>query len=66
MKFPNPAQPTRLWPLTGIAAPARPTGLQVRTQQGWLEVSLDWDDVDGADSYRVRWQQAGPECRLKR
>ena len=27
-------------------------------------MALDWDDVDGADSYRVRWQQASPERRL--
>ena len=40
--------------------PARPTGLQLGTEPGSLNVSVDWDDVDGADSYLVRWRVAGP------
>ena len=36
--------------------PAKPTGLSVATEPGSLEVSVDWDDVDGADDYLVRWR----------
>ena len=39
--------------------PARPTGLVVSTETGALEVSLDWNDVEGADEYLVRWRQHG-------
>lgn len=39
--------------------PARPTGLQVSTEAGSLEVSVGWDDTDGATSYLVRWRLAG-------
>ena len=38
-------------------APAKPTGLRVTTQDGSLEVSVDWNDVSGATSYRVRWRE---------
>ena len=41
--------------------PGRPTGLEVATEAGSLDVSLDWDDIDGAASYLVRWRQYGPE-----
>ena len=44
--------------------PAKPTGLQVSTEPGSLEVSVDWDDVAGADDYLVRWRVAGPGNRL--
>ena len=40
--------------------PAKPTGLEITTEAGSLDVSLDWDDVDGADDFLVRWRQAGP------
>ena len=36
--------------------PAKPTGLSITTAQGSLDVSLDWDDVDGATRYLVRWR----------
>ena len=39
---------------------ARPTSVQASTRQGSLEVSLDWDDVAGADSYLVRWREDSP------
>ena len=38
--------------------PARPTGLSIATEPGSLDVSLDWDDVDGARRYWVRWRSA--------
>ena len=38
----------------------KPAGLGVTTQQGSLDAAVDWDEVDGADSYLVRWRQAGP------
>ncbi|MDE2745757.1 MAG: fibronectin type III domain-containing protein, partial [Chloroflexota bacterium] len=44
--------------------PARPTGLSVATEPGSLEVSLDWDDVDGASQYLVRWREAGAANEL--
>ena len=40
--------------------PAGPTGLEAATAEGSLEVSLDWDDVAGADDYLVRWRLQGP------
>ena len=40
--------------------PAKPTGLAVATEPGSLDVALDWDDVEGADHYLVRWRLAGP------
>ena len=44
--------------------PARPGGLTVTTGENSLEVSVDWDDVDGADDYLVRWRLFGPGNRL--
>ena len=44
----------------GSQVPARPTGLEVTTEAGSLDVSVDWDDVDGAAHYVVRWREAGP------
>ena len=41
-----------------------PANLQVSTERGSLDVSLDWDDVQGADSYRVRWRVSGPGNQL--
>ena len=40
----------------GSEVPAKPTGLSVATEQGSLDVSADWDDVEGADDYLVRWR----------
>ena len=40
--------------------PAKPEGLEIATEPGSLDVSLDWDDVDGAAHYLVRWRLAGP------
>ena len=37
-----------------------PLVLQVSTAQGSLDVLVNWDDTDGADSYLVRWREAGP------
>ena len=48
----------------GAQPPAKPTGLQVSTQSGSLSVSVDWDDVAGADSYLVRWREAGSGNQL--
>ena len=42
------------------AVPAKPTGLAVTTEEGSLDVSVDWDDVDNAAHYLVRWRVAGP------
>ena len=44
--------------------PAKPTGLQVSTQAGSLDVSVNWNDVDGADDYWVRWRTAGSGSEL--
>ena len=44
--------------------PDKPTGLGVDTVPGSLDVSVDWDDVDGATHYLVRWRAAGPGNKL--
>ena len=36
--------------------PAQPAELRVATEPGSLAISLDWDDVDGAGRYWVRWR----------
>ena len=38
-----------------------PTGLAAATQLDSLDVSLSWDAVDGATSYKLRWRQADAE-----
>ena len=38
--------------------PANPTGLSVDTTQGSKDVSVDWNDVAGADDYLIRWRAA--------
>ena len=43
-----------------VEIPAKPTGLEADTTAGSLEVLVDWDDVSGADDYRVRWRRHGP------
>ena len=48
----------------GTQSPGEPTGLTVSTAQGSLDVSLDWDNVDGAAEYWVRWRLAQPGHRL--
>ena len=44
--------------------PARPGGPSLDTEPGSLDVSVDWDDVDGADDYLVRWRRHGPGQEL--
>ena len=39
--------------------PARPTGLDAEATAGSLDVSVDWDDMTGADSYVVQWRRRG-------
>ena len=46
------------------SVPVQPTGLQVATEAGSLDVSVDWDDVADADSYLVRWREAGQGNQL--
>ena len=48
----------------GTEAPAKPTGLRVTTEPGSLGVSVDWNDVDGATSYWVRWRLSHPDHKL--
>ena len=45
-------------------APAKPAGLQASTQLGSLEVSLDWNDVDRATHYQVRWREGAQGTQL--
>ena len=40
--------------------PGKPSGLTLDTEAGSLEVGVDWDDVDGATDYLVRWRLRGP------
>ena len=49
---------------TEAEKPAKPTGLSVTTVAGWLGALVDWDDVEGADDYLVRWRPAGPDQQL--
>ena len=44
--------------------PQRPTGLRVVAKPGSLQVAADWNDVDGATHYMVRWRAAGPGNKL--
>ena len=46
------------------STPAKPTGLEVVTEPGSLDVSVGWDDVGGATRYLVRWRLAGPGNKL--
>ena len=48
----------------GQERPAKPAGLQLTTEPASLEVSADWDDVQGVTHYLVRWRQAGSEGNL--
>ena len=42
----------------------RPTGLKVSTTLGSRDVSVDWNDVKGADRYKVQLRRAGPGNKL--
>ena len=58
------ATPTAEPTATPIATPTpqpldAPAGLQAYVERGSLEALLDWDDVEGAVSYMVRWQADG-------
>ncbi|MYB22522.1 MAG: leucine-rich repeat protein [Chloroflexi bacterium] len=44
--------------------PGKPAGLTAAAERGSLNVALDWDDVDGADRYRVRWRAVETGARL--
>ena len=55
----EPTPEPTIEPTPEPARPARPTGLSVSTQPGSLDVSVDWDDVTGADSYKALWRPAG-------
>ena len=46
------------------APPAKPSKMRITAEQGSLEVSLDWEDVESASRYRVRWRKAGPGNKL--
>ncbi|MYH99823.1 MAG: hypothetical protein F4124_10375, partial [Acidimicrobiia bacterium] len=43
-----------------VEVPARPTGVVATAEPGSLDVAVDWDDVEGATAYLVRWRVAGP------
>ncbi len=59
-----PTTTTTTPPTTTPVVPAKPTGLKVTTTSGWLGALVDWDDVDGADDYRVQWRLHGPDQAL--
>ena len=46
-------------PTPAIRIPAPPSLLQVETQPGSLDVSVDWNDASGASYYKVYWRVAG-------
>ena len=51
-------------PAPVVRVPARPTGLAVSNEPGSLVMSMDWDDVEGADEYRVRWRASEVGSKL--
>ena len=51
---PTPAPTPTPEPVTEV--PAKPTGLSVDTDEDSLNVSVNWDDVDGESEYWVRWR----------
>ena len=61
---PTPEATPEPTPEAPSGPPAKPTGLDVTTQEGSLDVSVDWDNVDGATHYLVRWRAAGPGNEL--
>ena len=44
--------------------PAQPAGLTATPTAGSLDVAVDWDDVEGATDYLVRWRPHGPDQEL--
>ncbi len=44
--------------------PARPTGMRISVEQGSLDVSVAWEEVDGAGEYWVRWRLVQPDTKL--
>ena len=48
----------------GTGVPAKPEELAVHTEQSSLDVSLSWDEVNGASEYLVRWRVSGPGHEL--
>ena len=56
---PTPTATPTLTP-TAVSIPTRPTGLEAIAERGSLDVSVEWDDVDGAAKYWVRWRRQGP------
>ena len=52
---PGAAQAFQVGP--SLKLPGKPAGLQASTQPGSLEVSLDWNDVEGATEYAVSWRE---------
>lgn len=44
--------------------PGQPAGLTVSAERGALNVALDWDDVDGATRYRLRWRAVESGAKL--
>ena len=48
----------------GTGVPAKPAGLSVVTEQGSLDTSVEWDEVDGVGEYLVRWRLSGPGHKL--
>ena len=49
---------------TVAITPGRPGVLAVSATPGELDVSLDWDDVEGADTYLVRWRSVDNKEKL--
>ncbi len=48
----------------GPQPPAAPRELEVSTKAGSLDVEVDWDDVEGATRYLVRWRTADQGGKL--
>ena len=50
---------TTTQPPAATQPPSRPTGLDADATAGSLDVSVDWDDMTGADHYTVQWRRRG-------
>ena len=55
-----PPAPSPVHAQESTQVPTKPAGLAVTATAGSLDVDVDWDDVDGAADYLVRWRLAGP------
>ena len=47
--------------VAGMPPPGEPQNFAVSAEAGSLDISATWDELDGADTYKLRWRQSGGE-----